>query len=90
MGDHIRIEGNMGEPIRIGGAIDLDNEFIRKYTESMDNFFKRSKPFPKDSVIEKHLVPHVYVSFTEDNIPKNTINANIPVHKKRKTRKRKE
>lgn len=81
----IQAGGNMNsqEPIRILGAIDLDNEFIRNYTESMKEFLKRAKPFPKDSIIEKHFRPHVYVSSTEEeHTPLNT-------NKKRKTRKRK-
>ena len=81
MRDNISIEENMGDPIRIGGAIHLDNDFIRKYTESMEKFFKKAKPLPNNSIIEKHLVPHVYVSSTEESVNKN---------KKRKTRKRKE
>lgn len=76
------------EPIRIGGAIHLDNEFIRKYTESMDNFFKKAKPLPNDSIIEKQFAPHVLVSHIGESMPES-LNKTHNL-KKRKTRKRKD
>ena len=76
----VQTGGNMGEPIRIVGGISLDNEIIRKYTESMKGFEKSLKPLPYHSIIEKNFAPHILVKSMH----------NISANKKRKTRKRKD
>ena len=80
----------MGEPIRIVGAVSLDNEFIRRYKESMIGFEESLKPLPKHSIIEKQFVPYVYISSTGEEISQPSINKTQNLNKKRKTRKRKE
>jgi hypothetical protein len=66
------------EPVRIVGAISLDNEIIRKYTESMKDFHKTFKPLPKHGIIQKQFVPYVLAPpLTETNTS----------NKNRKTRK---
>lgn len=81
--------GNMNreEPIRIVGAVSLDNEFIRIYKESMKGFEESLKPLPKNSIIEKQFVPYVYISSTGKEIPHPTLNKIQNINKKRKTRK---
>lgn len=67
------------DPVRIVGAISLDNEIIRKYTESMKDFHKTFKPLPNHGIIQEQFVPYVVISsITETNTPS----------KNRKTRKR--
>jgi hypothetical protein len=83
----IQTGGNMGEPIRIVGAVSLDNEFIRRYKESMKGFEESLKPLPKHSIIEKQFVPYVYISSTGEEIPQPTVNKTQNLNKKRKTRK---
>jgi hypothetical protein len=83
----IQTGGNMGEPVRIVGAVSLDNEFIRRYKESMKGFEESLKPLPKHSIIEKQFAPYVYVSSTGKEITHQTINKTQNL--KRKTRKRK-
>ena len=65
------------EPVRILGAISLDNEFTREYVSSMKEFHKTFKLITTDNIIEQQFVPHVYVSPTES----------ISKVKNRKTRK---
>jgi hypothetical protein len=86
----IQTGGNMSDPIRIGGAIHIDNEVIRKYTESMKKFLKTVNPLPNHSIIEKQFAPYVYVSSTGEEIPQTSLNKSQNLNKKRKTRKRKE
>ena len=80
----------MSDPIRIGGAIHIDNEVIRKYTESMKKFLKTVNPLPNHSIIEKQFAPYVYVSsIGQTIIPQLSLNKSENLNKKRKTRKRK-
>ena len=40
------------ENIKIVGAINIDNEFTREYTKSMQEFSKTFKPLQTNSIIE--------------------------------------
>ena len=50
----LHIGGNMNptEDIKIVGAINIDNEFTREYTKSMQEFSKTFKPLQTNSIIE--------------------------------------
>lgn len=50
----LHIGGNMNptENIKIVGAINIDNEFTREYTKSMQEFSKTFKPLQTNSIIE--------------------------------------
>lgn len=87
----VQTGGNMisQKPIRIVGTVSLDNEFIRRYTESMKGFEESLKPLPKHNIIQE-FAPHVYVSSTGEEIPQTSLNKSQNLNKKRKTRKRKE
>jgi hypothetical protein len=81
------------EPIRILGAINIDNEFTRDYINKMKEFHRTFKFIKEDNLIEKQFAPHVYVHST---MPVITDNKGIPnisntpvIRKNRKTRKRK-
>lgn len=50
------------QPIKILGAISLDNEFIREYTNAMKNFSKTFKPLPNHSIIEKQYLQYQNLS----------------------------
>jgi hypothetical protein len=78
------------KPIRILGAISLDNEITREYVSTMKEFHRTFKPLPNHSIIQQQFAPHVYVHHTmpviTDTKP-NTSLTNSPVTKNRKTRK---
>ena len=81
----------MGEPIRIGGAISIDNEFTRSYISSMKDFHETFVPLPKHSIIQQQFFPYAYVSsIGQTIIPQPSLNKTQNLNKKRKTRKRKE
>jgi hypothetical protein len=86
----VQTGGTMGDPVRIVGAVSLDNEFIRRYKKSMIGFEKSLKLLSNNSIIEKQFAPYVYVSSTGEEIPQPTLNKIQNVNKKRKTRKRKD
>jgi hypothetical protein len=76
------------KPIRILGAISLDNEITREYVSTMKEFHRTFKPLPNHSIIQQQFSPHIYVHSTPvitDTKP-NTSLANSPT-KNRKTRK---
>lgn len=82
------------QPIRIIGAISLDNEITRAYVSSMKEFHRTFKPLPNHSIIQEQFVPYVYVNpimpvFNTDTSVANTTQPiyNTP-SKNRKTRKR--
>lgn len=81
------------KPIRIVGAISLDNEITREYVNTMKEFHRTFKLIKEDNLIEKQFAPHVYVHSTMPVITDNkgiTNISNTPVtNKNRKTRKRK-
>jgi len=78
------------KPIRILGAISLDNEITREYVSTMKEFHRTFKPLPNHSIIQQQFAPHVYVHPTmpviTDTKP-NTPLTNSSVTKNRKTRK---
>jgi len=77
------------KPIRILGAISLDNEITREYVSTMKEFHKTFKYIKEDNLIEKQFVPHVYVDPTPvitDTKPNISLK-NSPLTKNRKTRK---
>lgn len=61
------------KPIRILGAISLDNEITREYVSSMKEFHRTFKPLPNHSIIQKQFAPHVYVHSTMPVITDNPI-----------------
>ena len=85
----IQTGGNMSHPIRIGGAISIDNEFTRSYISSMKDFHETFVPLPKHSIIQQQFLPYSYVSsIGQTIIPQLSLNKSENVNKKRKTRKR--
>jgi hypothetical protein len=81
------------KPIRILGAISIDNEFTREYVSTMKELHKSFKQLPNHSIIEEHFSSNSFVypkiSAIEDNINENakpTIKTSLT--KSRKTRKR--
>ena len=83
------------QPIRIIGAISLDNEITRAYVSSMKEFHGTFKPLPNNSIIQEQFLPYVYVNPIMPVLNKDTSVANTtpPIYntatKNRKTRKRK-
>lgn len=77
------------KPIRILGAISLDNEITREYVSTMKEFHRTFKLIKEDNLIEKQFAPHVYVHSTmpviTDNNPITDISKSPT--KNRKTRK---
>jgi len=77
------------KPIRILGAISLDNEITREYVSTMKEFHRTFKPLPNHSIIQQQFAPHVYVHSTmpviTDNKPITDISKSPT--KNRKTRK---
>lgn len=79
------------KPIRIVGAISLDNEITREYLSTMKEFHRTFKLIKEDNLIEKQFAPHVYVHSTmpviTDNNPITDISKSPATNKNRKTRK---
>lgn len=80
------------QPIRILGAISLDNEITREYVSSMKEFHRTFKPLPNHSIIQEQFVPYVYHTMPVLNQYTPVANTTPPIcntaTKNRKTRKR--
>ena len=77
------------KPIRILGAISLDNEITREYVSTMKEFHRTFKPLPNHSIIQQQFSPHIYVHSTMPVITdsKPVTDISKPPTKNRKTRK---
>ena len=82
-------------PIRIVGAISIDNEYTREYVSTMKEFHRTFKLIKEDNIIETQFSPHILVNpimpiiNTENSMPNTSALSNTPLTKNRKTRKRK-
>ena len=81
-------------PIRIVGAISIDNEYTREYVSTMKEFHRTFKLIKEDNLIEKQFAPHILVNpimpvINTDNTMSNTSSVSkTTLTKNRKTRKR--
>ena len=78
------------DSIKIVGAISLDNDIIREYVRSMQEYRKTFKLITDNNIIEERFPSQIYEYSVENN--KNTETAkNIPKtnsNKKRRTRRK--
>jgi len=81
-------------PIRIVGAISIDNEYTREYVSTMKEFHRTFKLIKEDNLIEKQFVPHILVNpimpvINTNNTMSNTSSVSkTTLTKNRKTRKK--
>jgi hypothetical protein len=81
-------------PIRIVGAISIDNEYTREYVSTMKEFHRTFKLIKEDNLIEKQFVPHILVNpimpvINTNNTTSNTSSlTKTALTNNRKTRKK--